>query len=76
MDIEGKIAIITGAASGIGRAAAIELQKHKIAAIALVDLSDGIVTLAKELNRMRGNTIAVPFQGDATDHDFRKPSGC
>ena len=72
MDIEGKIGIITGAASGIGRAAAIELQKHKIGAIALVDLSDGIVELAKELNRMRGNTIAIPFQGDATDHDFRK----
>ena len=29
MDIEGKVGVITGAASGIGRAAAIELQKQQ-----------------------------------------------
>ena len=46
MDIEGKVGVITGAASGIGRAAAIELQKQKIKVLALVDLSDAELELA------------------------------
>mgnify|MGYP000844832156 FL=1 len=72
MDIEGKVGVITGAASGIGRAAAIELQKHKIKALALVDLSDAILELAHEINKLRGKTVAIGFQGDTTDPVFRK----
>ena len=72
MDIEGKVCVITGAASGIGRAAAIELQKHKIGALGLVDLSGAILELAQEINKLRGRTIATGFQGDVTDAEFRK----
>ncbi len=72
MDIQGKIGVITGAASGIGRAAAIELQKHGVGALALVDMADGVVELAAELNAKSGNQTVVAFQGDTTDEMFRK----
>ncbi|MGR8920676.1 MAG: SDR family NAD(P)-dependent oxidoreductase [Gammaproteobacteria bacterium] len=69
MDIAGKIAIITGAASGIGRAAAAELVKHGIGALALVDLADAVDDVAAELD---GNGSSVrAFRGDTTDPAFR-----
>ncbi|MBN8803928.1 MAG: SDR family NAD(P)-dependent oxidoreductase [Sphingopyxis terrae] len=40
MDIKGKTAIVTGAASGIGRATAVALAERGAAAIALVDVND------------------------------------
>ena len=39
MDIKGKIAIVTGAASGIGRALSLELARRGVKAIAMVDQS-------------------------------------
>ncbi|HCU90351.1 MAG TPA: short-chain dehydrogenase [Gammaproteobacteria bacterium] len=72
MDIKGKVAIITGAASGIGRAAALELQKHEIGAIALVDMADSVHAIADELNALNGRETVRAFQGDTTDETFRK----
>jgi NAD(P)-dependent dehydrogenase (short-subunit alcohol dehydrogenase family) len=72
MDIKGKIGVITGAASGIGRAAAQELRKHGVGALALVDMSDGVNEIAEELNAQAGNQSVVAFQGDTTDEMFRK----
>jgi len=40
MDIKGKTAIVTGAASGIGRATAVALAERGAAAIALVDVNE------------------------------------
>jgi len=39
MDLRGKIAVITGAASGIGRAAALRFKKEGAAGLVLADLS-------------------------------------
>ena len=72
MDIKGKVAIITGAASGIGRAAAMELKKHGIGSIALVDMADSVHEVAAELNAADGSDTVRAFQGDTTDEAFRK----
>lgn len=72
MDIKGKIGIITGAASGIGRAAAQELKKHGIGALALVDMSDAVNEFAAEINAASGDETVIAFQGDTTDEMFRK----
>ncbi|MFP6682383.1 MAG: SDR family oxidoreductase [Gammaproteobacteria bacterium] len=72
MEIKGKIAIVTGAASGIGRAAASELKKNEIGAIALVDMADGVHEIASEMNIRNGNESVYAFQGDTTDEKFRK----
>jgi NAD(P)-dependent dehydrogenase (short-subunit alcohol dehydrogenase family) len=71
MEIKGKTAVITGAASGIGLAAARELVKHGIEAMALVDLAPGVEDLAKELNATAGREIAQAFRGNTTEEDFR-----
>src|SRR5436190_1841091 len=71
MEIADKVAVITGAASGIGRAVALELARRKVRAIALVDLGDAIKTVADEVNAAAGRQVAFPYQGNTTDEAFR-----
>ncbi|MDP3208406.1 MAG: SDR family NAD(P)-dependent oxidoreductase, partial [Rhodoglobus sp.] len=72
MEIKGKTAIITGAASGIGLAAARELIKYEIKAVALVDRSPAVHEFAASINEEAGRDVAVPFQGDTTQDEFRQ----
>src|SRR5690242_16478326 len=72
MNIKGSVAIVTGAAGGIGRALALELAKRKAACVALVDQSEAVTQVAKTINELSGNTVAFGFSGDATDAEFRK----
>ena len=72
MDIKGKVAVITGAASGIGRAAAAELQKHGVAALALVDVAEAVHEVAATLNAIDGGHTVRAFRGDTTDAIFRR----
>jgi NAD(P)-dependent dehydrogenase (short-subunit alcohol dehydrogenase family) len=69
--IEGKVAVVTGAASGIGEATALELAKRGVKALALVDRSDRVVEVAAGVNARVGRTVAGPFAGDTTDPKFR-----
>jgi 3-oxoacyl-[acyl-carrier protein] reductase len=71
MDIKGKVAVITGAASGIGRAAAAELYKQGVSGLALVDVSEAVVEVANSLNAEHGGKVARAFRGDTTDATFR-----
>lgn len=71
MNVQGKVAVITGAASGIGQAVAAKLTAHQIKAIGLVDRSDNVIPLAESLNKKAGAVIAEPFMGDTTDQAFR-----
>jgi 3-oxoacyl-[acyl-carrier protein] reductase len=71
MKIQGKVAVVTGAASGIGRAVARELAQRGAAAIGVVDLTECIASMSSELNAGCGREVAVPFQGDVTDPAFR-----
>jgi len=59
MDIQGKIAVVTGAASGIGRATAVELAREG-ASLVLADLSDdGLKEAASEIEAFGGSVLAV-----------------
>jgi NAD(P)-dependent dehydrogenase (short-subunit alcohol dehydrogenase family) len=71
MEIAGKVAVITGAASGIGRAVAAELASRDVRAMALVDMGENIDSVAAEVNAGAGRKVAFPYQGDTTDDAFR-----
>ncbi|HMF36393.1 MAG TPA: SDR family NAD(P)-dependent oxidoreductase, partial [Isosphaeraceae bacterium] len=47
MNIQGKCAIVTGAASGIGQAVAFELAERGARAVALVDRSEDVLKVAR-----------------------------
>jgi len=72
MEIKGKVAVVTGAGSGIGQAAAFELARLEVAALALVDRADSVQQVAAGINDRAKKAIAFPFIGDATDGAFRR----
>ena len=72
MIIENKVAVVTGAASGIGRAVAAELVHRGVAAVAMVDRCDAVNQTAAGLNESIGKKVCLmPFVGDVTDDGFR-----
>jgi 3-oxoacyl-[acyl-carrier protein] reductase len=71
MDLSKRVAVITGGASGIGRAVASAMAQRDIGAVALVDVNDAVADVAGQLNAEAGRSYAVPFQGDTTDPRFR-----
>jgi len=71
MEIAGKVAVITGAASGIGRAVAAELARRNVRAMALVDMGETIDSVAAEVNAEAGRKVAFAYKGDTTDEAFR-----
>lgn len=72
MHLTNRVAVITGGASGIGRALASAMGRREVGAVALVDMSDKIADVAAELNAEAGRTFAFPFQGNTTDEAFRR----
>lgn len=71
METVDRVAVVTGAASGIGRAVSTRLVDLGVKAMGMVDLSDDIAAVAQRINRDAGREVAVPFQGDVTDEGFR-----
>lgn len=67
MEIRGKVAVVTGAGSGIGEAVAKELAARDVKGLALVD------RCAESLERVRTSLTseAMAFQGDVSDAAFR-----
>jgi NAD(P)-dependent dehydrogenase (short-subunit alcohol dehydrogenase family) len=58
-DFEGKVAVITGAASGIGRAAAMAFAKRR-AAVVLADIDEaGAASLAREIEQGGGRAVSL-----------------
>ncbi len=71
MKIKDKVAVVTGAASGIGRAVCEDLASRGAKCIAMVDVSDGVTAAAHELNQRYDGPVAQAFQGDVTSAEFR-----
>lgn len=71
MSVKDKVAMITGAASGIGQALAVELAERGIKALGLVDRSENVLKVARTINDFRGGSIAEGVVGDTTDPAFR-----
>jgi NAD(P)-dependent dehydrogenase (short-subunit alcohol dehydrogenase family) len=71
MRIKGKVALVTGAASGIGEAVAAELARRDVKALALVDRGPNTPQVARTINEQVGRPVAEALVGDTTDPDFR-----
>jgi 3-oxoacyl-[acyl-carrier protein] reductase len=71
MKIEGKVALVTGAASGIGEAVAVELARRGVKALALIDRGANVTEIARTINTRVGRTVAEAMIGDVADAEFR-----
>jgi 3-oxoacyl-[acyl-carrier protein] reductase len=72
MKIEGRAAVVTGAASGIGKEVATELARRGASHVAVVDHNPATATVAEEINATVGRAAAVGFSGDVTQDSFRQ----
>ncbi|HEX9047472.1 MAG TPA: SDR family NAD(P)-dependent oxidoreductase, partial [Verrucomicrobiae bacterium] len=72
MNIEGSVAVITGASGGIGRAVAVDLAKRGAKGMAMVDRTESILEVVKAVNDETGTKGAVGYAGDVTDPEFRR----
>lgn len=66
--LEGKTALVTGAAQGIGRALALKLADEGANVFANDLDAEGLKTLEEEISSMGGRCLVFP--GDITDKDF------
>ena len=72
MEIKGKVALVTGAGSGIGAAAATELAVRGVRSLVLIDRSKTVDDVARGINDRVGQQQAISFAGDVTDAEFRR----
>lgn len=77
MDIRQKIAVITGAASGIGQAVGSELARRGAKSIVLVDRSNAVEEVANSIREfccdgVQGGCSVDCYVGDVTSEDFRR----
>ncbi|MGD9634437.1 MAG: SDR family NAD(P)-dependent oxidoreductase [Pirellulales bacterium] len=71
MNIRNKVALVTGAGSGIGAAVCRELARREAKAVILVDRRDTVYDLADSINSSIGRQIAEVKVGDTTNDTFR-----
>ncbi len=69
--INGKVALVTGAASGIGEAVVKRFVEHGVRAVVLVDLSERVDEIAGSINDAEQRVVAHSRIGDTTDDGFR-----
>lgn len=72
MKIQDSVAVVTGAAGGIGLSVAVELARRGARAVALVDRSGVVEGASDAINRDANRNVARPYVGDVTDEAFRK----
>jgi NAD(P)-dependent dehydrogenase (short-subunit alcohol dehydrogenase family) len=73
MEIQGKVAIVTGAGSGIGEAVALELVRRGVKAIGLIDQNPNATQLAASINQFTNHRVeAVACLGDVAEEGFRR----
>ena len=71
MEIKDRVALVTGAASGIGKAVSLELAKRGVKSLALVDLTEDVLEVVEQINHSVGGDTAQAYVGDVTDTAFR-----
>jgi len=71
MNIKGKVAVVTGGASGIGEACALELARRGVRAVALVDRSDRVAEAAQAINARAERPVCEWYVGDVSSDAFR-----
>ncbi|MFQ5414932.1 MAG: SDR family oxidoreductase [Phycisphaerae bacterium] len=72
MDLHGKVAVITGGASGIGRATCRKLADEGVRAIGVVDQVAETEAICADMTGEIGRHLLIPFRGDVTDTGFRE----
>jgi len=72
MNVKDKVAVVTGAGSGIGQAVSTELAERGVRAIGMVDHSDHVIKVARAVNDQCQEPVAEAFVGDVTDAAFRR----
>ena len=72
MELKGKVAVITGGASGIGSATCLKLAEEQVKAIGVVDQMDDVEDICREADHQAGRELFIPFRGDAVDSSFRE----
>lgn len=72
MDLDDKVAVITGGASGIGRATCKLLAHERIRAVGVVDMASNVEDVCAEMNQDAGREVMFPFRGDVVETDFRE----
>jgi len=72
MELKGKVAIITGGASGIGSATCLKLAEEQVKAIGVVDQMDDVEDICREANHQFRSELFIPFRGDVVDSSFRE----
>lgn len=71
MNIEGKVALVTGAGSGIGESVSRELARRGAKAVLMVDLNDQVFEVARQVNEASDREVALAKLGNVTDERFR-----
>jgi 3-oxoacyl-[acyl-carrier protein] reductase len=71
MKIKDKVALITGAGSGIGAAVSRELAKREARRVILVDKREHVIELAESINKSLDRDVAEAKVGDTTNDTFR-----
>ncbi len=62
LDLEGQVALVTGAGKGVGRAIALELARHNAGGIAINDFdAERANSVVEEIEALGVRAVAVPF---------------
>lgn len=71
MNIKGRVAVVTGAGSGIGAAVCRELANRGARAVVMVDRRDNVYDLADKMNSELGRQVLEVKVGDTINDTFR-----
>jgi NAD(P)-dependent dehydrogenase (short-subunit alcohol dehydrogenase family) len=71
MNIQGRVALVTGGGSGIGEATALELARRGVKRVIVVDHREHGESAARKINEQLERSVAEAFIGDVSDDAFR-----